>query len=98
MWVNKRFFFNFQLYRVGATLVADSTHKWHIPVMSGDGGKERDKVKARPWVCVTSRDPNMHFLMKLTQGVLTYIISHPGIDLVGGEFFHCQLLILPFSP
>ena len=65
-----------------SVLVADSAHKWHISV-SSDGGKERGKVKVRPWVSVTSHDPNMHFLNKVTQGVLTYIISHPGINLVG---------------
>ena len=49
--------------------------------MSSEGGGEC-LVPYRPWSSISTSDPNSTLLVKYRQGVLAYIMAHPGVTLV----------------
>ena len=74
---------NFRMiHLVGINQVLVVTHphcgRW---LMSSEGGGEC-LVPYRPWSSISSSDPNSTLLVKYRQGVLAYIIAHPGVTLI----------------
>ena len=71
-----------QVHLVGINQVLVVSHphcgRW---LMSSEGGGEC-LVPYRPWSSISTSDPNSTLLVKYRQGVLAYIMAHPGVTLV----------------
>lgn len=75
-------YYTFQVHLVGINQVLVVTHphcgRW---LMSSEGGGDC-LVPYRPWSSISTPDPNSTLLGKYRQGVLAYIMVHPGVTLV----------------
>ena len=75
-------YYTFQVHLVGINQVLVVTHphcgRW---LMSSEDGGDC-LVPYRPWSSISTPDPNSTLLGKYRQGVLAYIMVHPGVTLV----------------